>query len=549
VKYVFKLVAAAAAASVGAGCLVEVEQAPGDWSEVGDAEAERASLITYNLITYNLITYNSLSANVRSSTEIVQHPLDDKTYSGGNEYLQLQLLDPDAQLYFGYLVSCALDETQVVPWVSPDGKQSEEFFGAMGLCPEWGSGKPSLRCQELVSACILARNNAFGVRVAQSPRGINSRGLPISNPSDPVPALDEDEARSFHSCGSAEYSVARDCGFEPDFAGRCSGGSDVKLAGTGCSGGVAVRVCPTRNGCDQATSIEQTDEICGESIAFTCPASGEFSVMQGPTYTDRPETATIVSVAGAAYPATEEELFDMREGAFFGNIFGGNVDENVRVEVLEVGDEFEIVHRWRGKPFKNADDLANSYEGTLYTHMYACHSDEWTHGEAYLRQRLCAGISHAGCAAKPMGACYVPPVQSNASPGLPGPVSLPSWFPGLPDAPRVPQLPSGSRARLPSFPAPRVPRVPRFPQFPGLPEIPPDEGEDAGRCEVQDNTLLMDDLDYDKCHAGGRVWEHPITVFLEHRCAVASDFVECFSRDDDEEEERREKPDEPWKKQ
>ena len=68
-----------------------------------------------------------------------------------------------------YIYSCAMPagsemELEIAgePWV---------FTGQVGLAPEWASGACDQACQEWVSACILARTNAFAKPVAISMRG------------------------------------------------------------------------------------------------------------------------------------------------------------------------------------------------------------------------------------------------------------------------------------------------------------------------------------------------------------------------------------------
>lgn len=67
-----------------------------------------------------------------------------------------------------YLASCALDPDTVLHGAK-DG-QAYEFPGSMGLAPAWSKRALSLSERRWVSACILARTNAFGVSVQISMR-------------------------------------------------------------------------------------------------------------------------------------------------------------------------------------------------------------------------------------------------------------------------------------------------------------------------------------------------------------------------------------------
>ncbi|HEY5800407.1 MAG TPA: hypothetical protein VIT92_09305 [Burkholderiaceae bacterium] len=67
-----------------------------------------------------------------------------------------------------YLVSCAMPAGATI--VTGEGTQRHTFAGSMGLAPEWAKRALSPAEQRLVSACILARTNRFGVPVMLSMR-------------------------------------------------------------------------------------------------------------------------------------------------------------------------------------------------------------------------------------------------------------------------------------------------------------------------------------------------------------------------------------------
>jgi hypothetical protein len=78
-------------------------------------------------------------------------------------YVDSLLDDPNAAYGFSYIVGCALPfQTKLV--LEKDGKRVE-FEGSLGLAPQWAEGACDLDCQEWVSACMLARTNAYGLPV------------------------------------------------------------------------------------------------------------------------------------------------------------------------------------------------------------------------------------------------------------------------------------------------------------------------------------------------------------------------------------------------
>jgi len=69
-----------------------------------------------------------------------------------------------------YLVNCALPKGETA--VLDLGGEKHEFPGGLGLAPEWRHRALTVTEQERVSACILARTNAFGVTVQISLRAM-----------------------------------------------------------------------------------------------------------------------------------------------------------------------------------------------------------------------------------------------------------------------------------------------------------------------------------------------------------------------------------------
>ena len=85
---------------------------------------------------------------------------------------QIELFDDPGFVHlFSYVVSCALSGDDAVA-LEIDGVQ-RVFPGGVGLAPEWGDedGSCDADCQGWVSACLLARSNAWGENVTISMRG------------------------------------------------------------------------------------------------------------------------------------------------------------------------------------------------------------------------------------------------------------------------------------------------------------------------------------------------------------------------------------------
>src|SRR5262249_45267983 len=166
-------------------------------------------------------------------------PLNDATFTtGGHPDLQLPLHDPFAQNFMRYLVGCSLSPGDALSWTDPYDGVSYQWVGDSGHCQDWKSGPPTPDCLYRVSGCIFARNNKEGIPVMLSMRGANPGPFPTDRPP-PVTVtenIDRDShmaVSSFDACTGAPVSGDRNCGWTPNFAGKCDPGSTVSLGAGG----------------------------------------------------------------------------------------------------------------------------------------------------------------------------------------------------------------------------------------------------------------------------------------------------------------------------
>src|SRR5262249_27933060 len=124
------------------------------------------------------------------------HPLT-KTRDGDlfadDPYVVAQLHDPRAQAVMAEIVKCALDSGTTVTYRDKlDGNAPHPWRGELGLCrPQRGSdpqsrswiAQPNVPCQQLVTACLMARTNALHAAVPIVLRGQPPNLFP---PRDPV---------------------------------------------------------------------------------------------------------------------------------------------------------------------------------------------------------------------------------------------------------------------------------------------------------------------------------------------------------------------------
>ena len=204
-------------------------------ADIGDSmdpELEQAEVMTLNAMTLNAMTLNALSANFEASQAMVDHPLDTESFSGAVPELKNQLSDALTQEFMHYLVGCALKPGQYVKYEDQlfGGAYDNKWEGELGLCPDWHYGPADQTCQEVVSACLLSRVNAFGVSVDLSLRGHDANGSPIPVDAAEVAALPWREG-AFYGDIFEPAALADGVNIFVDGDGKVQGRDGLKIQG------------------------------------------------------------------------------------------------------------------------------------------------------------------------------------------------------------------------------------------------------------------------------------------------------------------------------
>ncbi len=213
--------------------------------ELGSTEShvEAQNRIALNRIALNRIALNRIALNGLT------------TLGGANTLLDTA----DNRDVVKYLVQCALPDGSSITLSDANGTYT--FDGAVGLAPAWVSGAPSASEKRWVSACLLARTNAYGVSVSISMRGANAAltvdateaaayglregafwgdvfGDTLDANACPGPLKLADSQLStlpLRACAVSADGVTTTCGH--DYAGACASAcSDTDGNYTGCAG-------------------------------------------------------------------------------------------------------------------------------------------------------------------------------------------------------------------------------------------------------------------------------------------------------------------------
>ena len=135
-----------------------------------------------NSLAPNSLAPNSLAPNALAPdalTDAAMGPLTDPGEDGDR-----------ARMLVRYLVGCALPAGEVFPFAWTDGGgllHEEAYPGQLGLAPGWRTGPLDSASRAMVSACIAARTNYYGVQVELSLRAAEG----------PLSAVDPAEMKAF----------------------------------------------------------------------------------------------------------------------------------------------------------------------------------------------------------------------------------------------------------------------------------------------------------------------------------------------------------------
>src|SRR6266508_4513987 len=133
--------------------------------------SSQSRLITHNGFTENGFTENGFTENGFTENGFTENGFTENGFTeNGLSTMQIMESDPNAVEFVRYAYSCAMRPDQHM--ILPINGEDVTFDGQLGLAPEWGQegGTCNDACKKWVSACLLARTNAYGAHVEISLR-------------------------------------------------------------------------------------------------------------------------------------------------------------------------------------------------------------------------------------------------------------------------------------------------------------------------------------------------------------------------------------------
>ncbi|MFL5357369.1 hypothetical protein [Archangium sp.] len=170
--------------------------------------------LSLNGLSLNGLSLNGLSLNGLSTTDF-------STWFNGNPASNDQLMR--------YMVRCAVPATETRSFTNPLTGALYTWQGGLGLAPSWSGGAPAtLAEQQIISACLGAHANNYGLHISISVLGRDSNGVNIPYTSDELASFPKKESCFFgnvftneglfagndRNALAADESTSRPCGLK-----------------------------------------------------------------------------------------------------------------------------------------------------------------------------------------------------------------------------------------------------------------------------------------------------------------------------------------------
>ncbi|HEX8697713.1 MAG TPA: hypothetical protein VF815_02645 [Myxococcaceae bacterium] len=180
--------------AVGCGPMVPQEELEPSSLRSQHQEVKALNGLSVNGLSVNGLSVNGLSVNGLSSVEF-------KSWFNLNPAEHAEVMK--------YVAQCALPAGKALTYINPKTDKTYKWPGLLNLAPDWSSGtRPSLREQQVVSACLAAHINKFGRNVPLSVLGKNAKDAPLPYTSEELALFSEKEACFFGNYFTGQGALA-----------------------------------------------------------------------------------------------------------------------------------------------------------------------------------------------------------------------------------------------------------------------------------------------------------------------------------------------------
>ena len=174
--------------------------------ESSTLQARSQELAVTNGLAFNGLAFNGLAFNGLAFNGLAFNGLNTAEFHG---WFQQEPVLRD--MLMSYMVQCAVPSGQTRTYTSPRTGVTYTWQGNLGLAPDWASGKPStVKEQQVVSACLAAHGNKYGVHIPISVLGKSAKAVAIPYTTSELTTFSEREGCFFGNLFNNEgvYAVS-----------------------------------------------------------------------------------------------------------------------------------------------------------------------------------------------------------------------------------------------------------------------------------------------------------------------------------------------------
>lgn len=227
------------------------------------------ALSSHNGLSLNGLSLNGLSLNGLSLNGLSLNGLSTRDFA---DWFQQDAERGDQVMR--YLIHCAVPAGEVRLYTDPGTGEAYVWTGGLGLAPDWAGGASATEAeQQVVTACLAAHTNKYGVHVPISVLGQDARGRSIAVTPEEQKQFTWKESCFFgnvfnggrlyvgrdHNRLSRHQSTSRACSV---FSGRLDTPEDDDDTANTDTGETAGDIEDTRRHCTPLVYVGRCDRYC-----------------------------------------------------------------------------------------------------------------------------------------------------------------------------------------------------------------------------------------------------------------------------------------------
>ncbi|WP_342377053.1 hypothetical protein NVS55_37395 [Myxococcus stipitatus] len=164
---------------------------------VDPVDTQRDGLVSTNGLSTNGLSTNGLSTNGLSTNGLSTNGLSTNGLSTNGLFVSWFNSNPaQADMLMKYVVRCAMNANQTLTYTHAGTTYT--WAGSLGLAPNWSANQPAtVTEQQIVSACLAAHANKFGVHVNISVLGKGATNVEIPTTPEETQTYSQPEACFF----------------------------------------------------------------------------------------------------------------------------------------------------------------------------------------------------------------------------------------------------------------------------------------------------------------------------------------------------------------